>query len=132
MATRMTATVVDLWIPQYADEPNPGPHAVATALTDLGILRSRYHLISGNSHEILPLLASKQFDVILVDGDHTPAGAEQDLRDAVRLLNNKGRIWFDDAVPELLPVWRKVLSTLPQFQCTEYLDCARPWAEAVR
>jgi predicted O-methyltransferase YrrM len=53
--------------------------------------------IDGNSHEVLlPALAGRTFDLMLVDGDHTEGGAMQDLRECLTALAPGGLLLFDD------------------------------------
>lgn len=127
-----SAFSIDCYLENYADEPNPGPAAVRDFLSSLGVSWDDYVLIGGDSHQILPLLLPNLFDVILVDGDHTQRGAQQDLRDATRLLKSDGILLFDDAIPELLAVWRETIASLPHFTCIEYPACdgAEPWCRA--
>jgi predicted O-methyltransferase YrrM len=70
------------------------------------------------------------FNLILVDGDHTQEGAEADLRDCFRLLEPGGALIFDDAVPELLEVWRDVTRALG-VMTWEYLDDTPPYCSAI-
>jgi hypothetical protein len=52
-------------------------------------------IATGNSPDVLPSLTGA-FDLILVDGDHSEAGAAADLRIAWRLLTVGGSLVFDD------------------------------------
>ena len=67
---------------------------VARALVSIGC-DCDLHIIKGDSHDILPKLKGV-FDLILVDGDHSPKGAARDLRDAYELLSDEGTMLFDD------------------------------------
>lgn len=72
---------------------------VATAIiTRLG-LQERWTLLRGNSHDILPDLRrdEREFDLILVDGDHTYAGARADVRNAAAMLKWDGILLFHDS-----------------------------------
>lgn len=122
------AVVVDMWIENYGDEPNPGPGEVFQHLRALGVDTLPIELIQGNSHTILPWITGreKKFDLILVDGDHTERGAEMDLRDALDLLAPGGLLIFDDAVEPLLSVWRSVVSS-GHWDCCEILTSPVPW-----
>jgi len=135
-AQPLIATVVDLWIADYGDEPNPGPAAVHAHLLRLGLdtTQARVKYLRGDSHAILPALAEHSRTLILVDGDHTVEGARDDLIVCFRLLATGGKLVFDDAVPELLAVWRDVVCTYyPNIRCTEHLNeppGVPPWCEA--
>lgn len=104
---------VDAWIENYGDEPNEGKKPVYDLLASVGIQRDRVWLMSGNSHELLPMLidvCARQFNLILVDGDHTPGGAALDLKDCWNLLEPGGLLVFDDLVGELSEVWGSFVS----------------------
>lgn len=122
------ATVVDAWVPQYGDETNPGAEAVERHLMALGVDTVKISFLTGNSHDILPALEAS-YCLILVDGDHTPEGAAADLHDCFTRLEMGGILVFDDAIGELLTVWRHVASRRP-VTCTEHLDDSPPWCEA--
>lgn len=124
-STPVRATVVDLWISGYGDEPNPGPDAVIEHLERLGADTSDMEVWRGDSHAILPTLRGP-FDLILVDGDHTEEGARADIIDCARLLAQDGLMVFDDAVEPLLSVWRRTAAGLG-FVTEEHLDTPHPW-----
>lgn len=119
------ALAVDLWIENYGDETNDGPDAVMANLAALGVNTWRIGLTTGDSHELLPRMRQK-FNLILVDGDHTPEGAAADLRDCFRLLEPGGVLVFDDATPELLPVWREAVKSR-QLTTWERLEASPPY-----
>jgi hypothetical protein len=142
---------VDLWIPGYASADNPGPSLVRRELRQLGH-RGRLSVFSGNSHRVLPRAFStgypsriqkllgglgraeswpNEFDLILVDGDHSVAGAKQDLLDVIPHCALGGMVVFDDLGYEgderrfgnaknssesLLSVWESVHSMFPGFR----------------
>lgn len=51
--------------------------------------------ITGSSHAVLPTL-DYQFDLIFVDGDHSPEGAWSDMINSKRLLSPLGVMIVDD------------------------------------
>ncbi len=104
------ATAIDAWVGGYAGMRNPGPDAVYDALRRLGVDVSKIDLRTGDSHMLLPGVTG-EYDLILVDGDHTEGGARQDLNDAFELLAPVGTIVFDDCDDglegNLLRVWEQ-------------------------
>jgi predicted O-methyltransferase YrrM len=63
----------------------------------------RHTLIRGDSHHEIPALAKAQeelrFDVMFVDGDHSPEGARADLRDLRALATPDTVVVMDDIMP---------------------------------
>jgi predicted O-methyltransferase YrrM len=107
---------LDLWEEGYAGMENPGPELVRRELAKIGH-RGSLELIQGDSHDLLPRLLEERpeltFDIVTVDGDHSPEGAERDLRDVLPRLRIGGVLVFDDvrhpAHPELAEVWERVV-----------------------
>jgi FkbM family methyltransferase len=102
----------DLWAPEYAGVPNPGPDFVVSELKKLGV-KKLPTLIAGNSHETLPRFWSdphnpRQFELIFVDGDHTYEGAKKDLESCFAHLAPGGALLFDD-IQHLSHPWLKDL-----------------------
>jgi predicted O-methyltransferase YrrM len=122
--------MMDSWRPVYSERPNPGPVLVREQLAAAGHRgNSIFH--QGNSHELLPkILAADpllQFDIIVVDGDHTEHGADRDLRDVFPRVAFGGVIVFDDLMHPshryLLNVWQRWAKILgSDFNFAEYLD----------
>jgi predicted O-methyltransferase YrrM len=112
-------TCIDLWIQGYGERPNPGESAIRPDLLAVGH-RGNVVFHTGNSHQVLPQLFAQQpgveFDLILVDGDHTEAGALQDLRDVFPHLGPGGMLVFDDVGhpmhPELFGLWQRCMNEL--------------------
>jgi predicted O-methyltransferase YrrM len=122
--------MMDSWRPIYSERPNPGPVLVRQQLLAAGH-RGRPVFHQGNSHELLPRLFAAeptlQFDIIVVDGDHTEPGADQDLRDTFPRVARGGVLIFDDLMHPshryLLDVWRRWRDKLAaDFTFAEYLD----------
>jgi len=110
----------DLWIPDYAGVPNPGPPFVQSELRRVGY-RKTVHFVSGNTHRTLPAFfrdrraswfdrlvmdirwpsRPQSFDLITVDGDHSLVGAYQDLTDLMPHCAVGGAVVFDDIAPDL-------------------------------
>jgi len=98
---------VDMWSGSYSGLQNTLEYTKnqiqrykAAAGREFGI-----NFIQGNSHIVLKELAKlgKKFDLITIDGDHSKAGAREDLQDAVNLLSGSGAIVFDDILNSSCP-----------------------------
>ena len=105
----------DLWASDYAGTPNPGPDFVVSELKRLGV-KNLPTLIAGDSHETLPGFWSdprnpRQFELVLVDGDHTYEGARKDLEICFAHLAPGGALVFDDirhpSCPKLRDLWEE-------------------------
>jgi predicted O-methyltransferase YrrM len=129
-ATNIELHMMDSWRPVYADRANPGPPLIREQLHAIDH-RGRATFHHGNSHELMPILFTAepqlQFDIIVVDGDHTEIGADQDLRDTFPRLTRGGVLIFDDLMhPQhkyLLNVWRRWSEALADdFEFAEYLE----------
>jgi predicted O-methyltransferase YrrM len=59
-------------------------------------VRSRVTVLTGNSHDVLPLLSNDRFGLALVDGDHSEAGAYADVRDVWPTIAPGGWLLLDD------------------------------------
>jgi predicted O-methyltransferase YrrM len=107
----------DLWAPDYAGSPNPGPGFVQSELRKIGY-EKRVHFINGDSHLTLPAffqatgrglnrlksrwgfkVKPRSFDLITIDGDHSLLGAYQDLLDTMPYCAIGGAVVFDDILP---------------------------------
>jgi predicted O-methyltransferase YrrM len=130
---------IDLWIPNYAEMDSPGPDYVREELRRVGHTGT-VELISGDSHKVLPELLQKRpyltFDLITVDGDHSPQGARRDLNDTLPRLRIGGAVVFDDIAhplhPQLLKVWRRTVASDPRYSSWEFDDVGYGVAIAVR
>lgn len=129
----------DMWMPDYAGMPNPGPDFVADELRRIGF-QGKLELVSGDSHETLPdFLRENQrleFELINVDGDHSEAGARKDLETVLPRLKIGGAVLLDDIVhPQhtyLEAVWDSVLGNDSNFSTAKYKDLGYGVAVAVR
>ncbi len=132
-------TAFDMWQEQYAGMDNPGPDFVQAQMNRLGH-KGTITFINGNSHETLPRYFAahprQTFDLITVDGDHTPEGARQDLEDVLPRLRVGGAIVFDDIAhpthPELLGVWQDVVLSRPEMSGFLFTELGYGVAFAVR
>jgi len=97
----------DTWGGEYGGEQFGGPTHIETLLRHEKYRRP-VTFLNGNSHELLKTVP-ELFDLILVDGDHSAAGAREDLEDCWSLLMPGGLLVFDDlahpAHPELPEVF---------------------------
>jgi predicted O-methyltransferase YrrM len=127
----------DLWLPDYAGAPNPGPDFVR------GELRKAGHtgpvtFTSGDSRTTVPGFLAQHldlfFDVINVDGDHSVAGAARDLVNVLPRLKVGGVIVFDDIVsaPELMRVWNWLVRQDDRYRAWEFTDAPAGIAAAIR
>lgn len=129
----------DMWIQGYGGMENPGERFVQDQLKKHGHTGG-VKFLNGNSHEMIPMLMQAnpdvRFDMITVDGDHTPEGAEADLLQTLPRIAPGGVAIFDDIVhpvhPELLGVWRKVIAKLGYFRTYEFDEVGYGVAIAVR
>lgn len=129
-------TGIDLWVEGYAGMDNPGPDHVRSVLGSVGH-RGKLDLISGSSHDVLPRLAEDAaFDLITVDGDHTPRGAAKDLNDVLPRLRIGGALVFDDmrhpAHPRLSEVWERSVARHRRYSTWRFDDIGYGVAVAVR
>lgn len=149
----------DLWVSDYAGAKNPGPSFIRSEIRRLGY-NEKIHLISGDSQQTVPRLFSGEttglakllgkrrhpvvdFQLILVDGNHSLIGAMQDLMNVMPHCSVGGAVIFDDICPDLskigiqqleaelgpdpkgwkslLGVWRAVQKEFSNFRYFEYL-----------
>lgn len=130
---------VDMWMEGYAGMDNPGPDHVSGQLAEAGH-RGPLELLSGNSHEVLPALFEERpeigFDLITVDGDHSPRGARRDLLDVLPRLRVGGALVFDDlrhpAHPELHDVWQRTVASQRRYSTWQFDEVGYGIAVAVR
>jgi predicted O-methyltransferase YrrM len=121
LASSKTSIVgVDMWIPNYGGEKQANEQSVIKQLREINCNNSIL-LISGNSHEILPewfaANPNESFDLILVDADHTEAGALEDLQACLPHLSPGGFLVFDDLHdPELQRAWQSIQGQQPELE----------------
>lgn len=129
---------IDLWVPEYAGEENPGPQFVEGELRKLGF-RGPLTLITGDSHKTLSRFLQERrvlFSLITVDGDHSAKGAWTDLQNVAEWIAVGGMLVFDDISHErhqLAKAWgwfKKKYAT--RFFCIENLGDMHGTALAVR
>lgn len=114
------AVSCDMWVTDYADAPNPGPAFVLEELRRLTDVQSDVKFVSGNSHDVLPVLFTTvpldetipgaidaarmvgeipaAFDLVTVDGDHSALGAWWDICDVMPRVALGGVVVFDDLI----------------------------------
>jgi len=129
----------DMWAANYAGMENPGPAFVESQL------KANHHtgqllFINGDSHQTVPAFFREnqetEFDLITVDGDHTEAGAWQDLEAVIPRLAPGGVLVFDDiahpAHPYLLGVWQRALEQYSFLSSYEFTETGYGVAFAIR
>jgi predicted O-methyltransferase YrrM len=127
----------DLWVPDYAGGPNPGPEFVREELSRVGH-QGALALESGDSLETLPAYLDSHpdlfFDVITVDGVKTVPGVASDYANALPRLKIGGIVVTDDLMlfPVLRRIWNKVIVGDDRFVSWEFRDAGFGVAAAVR
>jgi len=129
----------DMWVPDYAGMPNPGPDFVRSELHKIGHL-GELTLITGDSHQTVPKYFEDHpemyFDVITVDGDHSEVGAAQDLLTVIPRLKVGGVVVFDDISspvhPYLRDVWRRIMEADDRFLTWNYTELGYGVGLAIR
>lgn len=117
----------DIWAPNYAGMENPGPDFVRKELLKHGHTGS-ITFIDGDSHQTVPHFFQRNpaqtFDLITVDGDHSEAGAWDDLQNVIPHLAVGGVLVFDDishpGLPHLRSVWQRAREHYPFLASFEF------------
>jgi predicted O-methyltransferase YrrM len=94
----------------------------------------------GDSHAVLPDYFTRHpdayFDLVTVDGDHSPEGASADLLTVMPRVRIGGALVFDDvsnpAHAELLDVWRDVVVSDRRFSTFTFTEVGFGVGIAVR
>jgi predicted O-methyltransferase YrrM len=127
----------DLWTPDYAGAPNPGPDFVRSELRAAGHTGS-VTLISGDSRETLPAFLREHpdlyFDLITIDGDKSILVVASDFANALPRLKVGGIIVYDDLPrqPLLRRVWEKVIRQDGRYVSWEFANAGTGVATAIR
>jgi predicted O-methyltransferase YrrM len=130
----------DMWHPDYAGVPNPGPDFVRAQLARVGH-RGEVRFVDGRSQQTVPAFFEEPgcpptFDLITVDGDHRDAGARADLEAVAPRLAVGGTLVFDDishpTYPTLYDTWRVFVDERPELVAHENRVDATGTALAVR
>jgi predicted O-methyltransferase YrrM len=122
LAPTCTLALFDMWVENYAGMANPGADFVRAELARIGH-RGDAVFVDGDSHATLKRYFRDNpdavFDLITIDGDHSEAGATEDIRDVLPHLAIGGALVLDDiahpAHPELSRVWHGVIENEPRF-----------------
>ena len=126
----------DLWLPDYAGAPNPGPSS-SSELCAAGHTGD-VTLTSGDSKVTVPGFLARAsdlfFDLITVDGDHSVGGAARDLANVLPRLKVGGVIVFDDisSAPALDARLGLVRSKDGRYRSWEFTDAGAGIAAAIR
>ncbi|MBL8631531.1 MAG: class I SAM-dependent methyltransferase [Rhodospirillaceae bacterium] len=129
----------DMWMANYAGMENPGPDFVKNELKKIGH-KGPASFTDGDSHKTIPAFFTKNadayLDIITVDGDHSEAGAAQDLCDVLPRLAIGGAVVFDDishpAHPELNGVWKALVENDDRFSTFSYREAGYGVGFAIR
>lgn len=127
----------DLWIPEYAGVPNPGPDFVRSELSEIGH-RGDVTLVSGDSRVTVPAFLREHpdlfFDLITIDGDKSVLGAASDFANTLPRLKVGGIVVFDDMPlkPILRRIWDRVICQDRRYVHWEFIDGGRGVAAAIR
>jgi predicted O-methyltransferase YrrM len=129
----------DLWMPDYAGMENPGAAFVASELKQHRH-QGQVTFIDGDSHQTIPQFfaehADLRLDLITVDGDHSEAGALDDLCNVIPRLSVGGVVVFDDIGhpqhPYLLNVWQKAIAQFPYLSSFEFTETGYGIGFAIR
>src|SRR5262245_38660403 len=129
----------DRWEESYANNENPGPALVKAELVRCGHTEA-VTFVNGDSHRTVPefMVTNRDltFDLITVDGDHSIAGAMDDLRNVAPRLRVGGVLVFDDTAnpycPGLMRVWEKFLNSVPDFAGYSYNEAGTGISFAIR
>jgi predicted O-methyltransferase YrrM len=99
----------DIWDPAYCDHGDAKPQVLKV----LEYFKASAKFLDGDSKELIPTLY-EQFDLVLVDGDHSGVGAQIDLQNAWPLVRTGGILVMDDInhpnYPWLSHVWEANLA----------------------
>ena len=116
--TRMT--LADIWDAKYCD------HGLTSHAHVIGLLRNldyqgKVTYLDGDSKVTLKTLPEDDmYDLILVDGDHSPTGAKADLYAVWPHLNPGGVLIMDDirhlSYPGLLGIFRNFRNTMGAYE----------------
>jgi len=130
----------DMWHPDYAGVPNPGPEFVRAQLRHVGH-HGTVHFVDGRSQEMIPRYfqspeCPERFELMTVDGDHRDVGARADLDNVVERLAPGGLLVFDDishpTYPTLAHTWRGFIVDHPELTAIENPRNATGTALALR
>lgn len=99
----------DKWITDYANTPNPGPDFVRGELQRLGHTGVVEFVQGDTAETLLAYHPTELFPLILVDGDHTEAGAYRDISVCLNFLAPGGYLVVDDLQdPAVMTAWTRV------------------------
>ena len=127
----------DLWIPDYAGTPNPGPDFVRQEIRTAGH-NGNVTLITGDSRKTVPAFLREHpdlyFDLITIDGVKSIAGVASDFAHVLPRLKVGGIVVFDDMprIPVLRRIWDKVIRNDAHYVTWEFNDAGFGVAVAIR
>ena len=127
----------DLWVPDYAGGPNPGPEFVQEELARVGH-EGALVLESGDSRTTLPAFLERHpdlyFDVITIDGAKSVPVVASDYANALPRLKVGGIVVTDDLVlfPGPRRIWDAVIEREARFVSWVFRDAGFGVAGAIR
>lgn len=127
----------DLWIPDYAGAPNPGPDFVREELRSVGHT-GLVTLISGDSRTTVPAFLHEHpdvfFDLITIDGAKSIPSAAADYANTLARLKVGGIVLSDDIAmfPWLELVWQTMVRRDPRYITWEFCDAERGVMAGIR
>lgn len=88
----------DNWSPDYKGHQWRNHRHIAEMLEAIGY-HGKVMFIDGDSHELIKQLPeNEKFHLIHIDGDHSEAGALQDMEDSWRVVTDFGFMVVDDLI----------------------------------
>lgn len=87
-------TVCDMWGPLYGGTGR-GNHDHIDAMLNEFVYTGVREFLDGDSKDTVPRI-TRTYDLVLVDGDHSPAGALADLTNCWPLVATGGQLVFHD------------------------------------
>lgn len=84
----------DTWGPAYGGTSRGGSDHIVRMVSDHGGVSLR--CLDGDSKVTIPTITGEQFDLVLVDGDHSSLGASADLANVLPLVSPGGFVLFHD------------------------------------
>lgn len=122
-----TIVVSDTWGGEYGGTSRGNPDHIVKLLDDRQYT-GFFLALTGDSKQTVPTMTA-QFDMILVDGDHSANGASTDIKNCWPLLRTGGILVVDDIVlhPYIQGIFDSFASSVPSKvfeKRTDHYGCA--------